>query len=78
MQRDPRTYLWDARQAAERVVEFVAARTWSDYEADALIRSAVERQFEIIGEASTRCTKPLRRSPPRSRICRALSRSALC
>jgi uncharacterized protein with HEPN domain len=45
MQRDPRTYLWDARQAAERVVEFVAARTWSDYEADcrALSRSAICR-----------------------------------
>lgn len=51
MRRDPRAYLWDARQAAERVVEFVAGRTWHDYETDVLLRSAVERQFEIVGEA---------------------------
>jgi uncharacterized protein with HEPN domain len=51
MQRDPRAYLWDARQAAARVVAFVAGRTWQDYETDDLLRSAVERQFEIVGEA---------------------------
>jgi len=51
MQRDPRAYLWDARQAAERVVAFVAGRTWQDYATDDLLRSAVERQFEIVGEA---------------------------
>lgn len=51
MPRDPRTYLWDARQAAERVAGFVAGRTWSEYEADLLLRSAVERQLEIVGEA---------------------------
>lgn len=51
MQRDPRTYLWDARQAAQRVVAFVAGRTWDEYAADDLLRSGVERQFEIVGEA---------------------------
>ncbi len=51
MQRDPRAYLWDARRAGALVVEFVAERSWADYEADALLRSAVERQFEILGEA---------------------------
>jgi uncharacterized protein with HEPN domain len=51
MPRDARAYLWDARQAAVRVVEFVTGRTWQQYEADALLRSAVERQFEIVGEA---------------------------
>ncbi len=51
MPRDPRTYLWDARQAAERVLGFVVGRTWDDYATDDLLRSAVERQFEIVGEA---------------------------
>ncbi|MCA1706667.1 MAG: DUF86 domain-containing protein [Actinobacteria bacterium] len=51
MPRDPRAYLWDARRAVALVVEFVADRSWKDYEADALLRSAVERQFEIVGEA---------------------------
>ncbi|MBL8778201.1 MAG: DUF86 domain-containing protein [Acidimicrobiales bacterium] len=44
-------FLWDARQAAGLIVEFLAGRSWDDYENDALVRSAVERQFEIVGEA---------------------------
>ena len=51
MQRDPRAYLWDARRAAALVSEFVADRSWGDYQADPMLRSAVERQFEIVGEA---------------------------
>ncbi|MGB3412475.1 MAG: HepT-like ribonuclease domain-containing protein [Microthrixaceae bacterium] len=51
MPRDPRAYLWDARKAATLVDEFVAGRTWEEYESDPLLRSAVERQFEIVGEA---------------------------
>ena len=51
MPRDPRAYLWDARRAVALVVEFVADRSWNDYDGDALLRSAVERQFEIVGEA---------------------------
>lgn len=51
MQSDPRTYVWDARRAAGLVADFVSGRSWDDYESDVLLRSAVERQFEIIGEA---------------------------
>ncbi len=48
---DPRTYLWDARRASEHVIAFVEGRTWSEYQADLVLRSAVERQFQILGEA---------------------------
>jgi uncharacterized protein with HEPN domain len=51
MPRDPRAYLWDARRAVQLVQEFVHGRTWLDYQHDAMLRSAVERQFEIVGEA---------------------------
>lgn len=44
-------YLWDARRAAERIVRFTAGRGYNDYLADEMLRSAVERQFEIVGEA---------------------------
>ena len=44
-------YLWDARRAAERIARFTAGRGLDDYCADEMVRSAVERQFEIIGEA---------------------------
>ncbi len=48
---DPRKYLWDARSAAEKVGRFTAGRSFNDYLADEMLRAAVERQLEIIGEA---------------------------
>jgi uncharacterized protein with HEPN domain len=44
-------HLWDARRAADRIARFTAGRTFRDYLADEMLRAAVERQFEIIGEA---------------------------
>ncbi len=43
--------LWDARHAAEKIARFVDGKTFADYLADDLLRSAVERQFTIMGEA---------------------------
>jgi uncharacterized protein with HEPN domain len=51
MRPESRKYLWDASQAVDRITRFVAGKTFQDYQADDLIRSAVERQFEIIGES---------------------------
>jgi len=51
MRRDPRAYLWDALNAAEAIQGFVRGRDVSQYASDALLHSAVERKFEIIGEA---------------------------
>lgn len=49
--RDARAYLWDARDAAEAIESFIAGKGYDDFAGDRLLRSAVERQFEIIGEA---------------------------
>ncbi len=51
MHADARKLLWDARHAAERIARFAAGKIFTDYEADEYLRSAVERQFEIVGEA---------------------------
>jgi uncharacterized protein with HEPN domain len=51
MDRDPRAYLWDARDSADAIAEFVTGRSLDDYLGDRMLRSAVERQFEIVGEA---------------------------
>jgi uncharacterized protein with HEPN domain len=50
-QRDLRKYLYDMKQACELLLQFTAAKTFTDYSADPILRSAVERQFEIVGEA---------------------------
>lgn len=46
-------YLWDAWHAASRIARFTAGRSYDDYLADEMLRAAVERQFEVIGEAFT-------------------------
>lgn len=51
MQRDARKYLFDVKQASDLIVAFSAGRSFDDYQRDAMLRSAIERQFEIIGEA---------------------------
>jgi uncharacterized protein with HEPN domain len=51
MQREACKYLHDIKQACDSVQRYTAARTLEDYLADDLLRSAVERQFGIVGEA---------------------------
>ena len=69
MDHDPRAYLWDPRESADAIASFVRGRTFEDYRAD-MLRSAVERQFEIIGEALRRLEKA---APPISRLRRSRS-----
>lgn len=57
MQRDARAYLWDALQAADLVNEFSKGADFAGYQQNAMLRSAVERQFEIIGEALNQLSK---------------------
>jgi len=57
MQPEASALSWDARRAAGLIADFVSAREWADYDADPMLRSAVERQFQIIGEALNRLGK---------------------
>ena len=57
MQRETNKYLQDIAQAAELIAQFTGGKTFDDYTADAMLRAAVERQFEIIGEALVQLTK---------------------
>ncbi|MGH8177864.1 MAG: HepT-like ribonuclease domain-containing protein [Steroidobacter sp.] len=41
------------QSATNRIARFTKDKSFSDYEVDDLLRSAVERQFEVTGEAST-------------------------
>lgn len=57
MPRDPRAYLWDVREAVTDIQGFVAGLDLTAYVASALVHSAVERKFEIIGEAFNQLAK---------------------
>ena len=47
----------DIRLAAGRILEFVGGRSFADYANSDILQSAVERQFEIIGEALGRLAR---------------------
>jgi len=51
LQRDPKSLLWDAHDAAGVIATITAGKTFADFDRDIVLRSAVERQFEIVGEA---------------------------
>jgi uncharacterized protein with HEPN domain len=57
MQLEVKKYLFDVRQACARVVEFTAGKSFGDYTQDPMLKAAVERQFEIVGEALNRLAK---------------------
>lgn len=54
MQPDSGLHLWDATVAARLVRDFTSGRTATEFTQDLIIRSAVERQLEILGEALNR------------------------
>jgi uncharacterized protein with HEPN domain len=57
MRPEVRKYLYDMQQACERIAAFVPGKTASDYRNDVMLQSAVERQFQIIGEALNQALK---------------------
>jgi len=57
MERDPRAYLWDVQKASEDIRSFIDGLDYGAYGASKLVRAAVERQFEIIGEALTQLSR---------------------
>ena len=51
MNNESRRRLLDAQKACELIRRFTAGHTFEEYDVDVLLSSAVERQFEIVGEA---------------------------
>lgn len=54
MKADLLAPLHDIVQAGQAVKGFVSTRTFNDYSTDEMLRSSVERKFEIMGEALNR------------------------
>lgn len=55
--RDPRAFLWDAREAAAAVQAFTAGMDASAYASNEMAQAAVERKFEVMGEALSQLAK---------------------
>jgi len=55
--RDLNACLSDALAAAQTIERFIGSKSFEQYQADDLLRSGVERQFEIVGEALNRALK---------------------
>lgn len=78
MQPDSRKYLYDIQTACRKLEDFTRDRSLDDYLANEMLRSAVERQFEIIGEArSVSCIGLTATSPAQSRTPGASSHFAI-
>lgn len=57
MRIESKKYLYDIARAAASATEFVGGKSFADYTSDVLVRSAVERQLEIVGEALAQLAK---------------------
>jgi predicted nucleotidyltransferase len=57
MEHDPKGYIFDILQACKHIQQFTAGKSFDEYTGDILLKSAVERQFAIIGEALSRVKK---------------------
>jgi len=57
MQPEIRKYLYDICQACKTLLDFIQDKSLQDYNADLLLRSGVERQLMIIGEALSQAYK---------------------
>jgi len=62
--KDDDAYLFDMLAAARTVQEFAWGKKLEDYIADAMLRSAIERQIEIIGEAGRNVSRDYQQRHP--------------
>jgi uncharacterized protein with HEPN domain len=57
MRLEEKSLLYDVRTACELIARFTAGKNYAEYATDDACRSAVERQFIIVGEALNRLGK---------------------
>ncbi len=59
-----KAYLWDMLDAASAIQGFVRNETYENYLANRMLRGAVERHIEIVGEAARRISDDTKQAHP--------------
>ena len=57
MRLEAKKYVFDIQRAAALIAEFTSGLSLEEYQSRPMVRAAVEREFEIIGEALTQLMK---------------------
>ena len=63
-QKSDSAWLWDMLDSATAVRDFAAGKSFDDYLVDRMLRGAVERHIEIIGEAARHVSQDLQTAHP--------------
>jgi uncharacterized protein with HEPN domain len=63
-EREDASLLWDMLEAARKIRQFIAGKTFHDYSRDEVLQAAVERKIEIIGEAARGISQQLQQEHP--------------
>lgn len=63
-EKEDLAFLWDMCEAAKAIQEFVSGKTFHHYQNDRMLRGAVERHLEIIGEAANRVSLNFQKNHP--------------
>jgi uncharacterized protein with HEPN domain len=59
-----KSYLWDIREAARDIADFLRGVKFHQFEKNKMLRSAVERQLLIVGEAAVHISPQFRKKHP--------------
>jgi len=62
--KQAQSYLWDIRESARDILEFMRGVKFHEFENNKMLRSAVERQLHIIGEAVVHISPQYRNQHP--------------
>jgi len=57
MRLEAKKYVYDIREAAKLLTEFTEGKKLADFSREPMLRAAVEREFEIMGEALSQLAK---------------------
>lgn len=60
MKKDNNVYLFHIRDSINKIIDYTSNINFEDFENETIIQDALIRQFEIIGEASSKLTKDFR------------------